>query len=306
MGTFAIALAPLLVLIVAGYGLKRTRYFPPELWSGMEKLTYFVLLPALLIHTLGNHDLANSPWSLMLEVVLGTVLMSALVLVLFFLVQNSIGGATFTSIFQGGVRFNSYIALAVSQSLYGIDGLRLTSVAMGFMVVLMNLLCVMALIKWGANGSRGAKPFVREVIRNPLIVACMIGWFLSLGNIELPAMIEQVLVFIGKAALPIGLLVVGSALKPELIRGHFKAVTLSSSVQYILKPLLVASLIYVTGLAGVAASVLFIAFMTPTATSSYILARQMGGDAETMASIVTFQTLLGFVAMPVIAAIVLV
>lgn len=66
-----------------------------------------------------------------------------------------------------------------------------------------------------------------------------------------------------------------------------------------------ALLISLTGLTGIAASVLVIFFMTPTATSGYILARQLGGDTETMASIITFQTLFAFVVMPVIALILL-
>jgi len=306
VNTFAVSLAPILVLILAGYGLKRLGFLPGEFWSGMEKLTYFVLLPALLIHALGKQTLVNSPWPSMAAVIFGTVLISASTLILYFVIQKSVSGPTFTSIFQGGIRFNSYIALAVAQGLYGAEGLRLTSVAMGFMVVLMNLLCVLALARWGATGVRGAKPFMREVIRNPLIVACAIGWFLSLSGVGLPGVAEEVLVFISKAALPIGLLVVGSALKPELVRGHFKAITVASAAQFVLKPLLVVLLVSVTQLAGTAASVLFIAFMTPTATSAYILARQMGGDAETMASIITFQTMLAFVAMPIIASIVLV
>jgi len=305
VSTFAVSLAPILVLILAGYGLKRLRFLPGEFWSGMERLTYFVLLPALLIHALGKQALVNAPWPPMVLVIFGTVLISASVLVLYFVIQKSVSGATFTSIFQGGVRFNSYIALAVSQGLYGAEGLRLTSVAIGFMVVLMNLLCVLALARWGATHVRGPKPFMREVIRNPLIVACAIGWVLSVSGVGLSGVVEEVLDFISKAALPIGLLVVGAALRPELVRGHFKAITVSSSVQYVLKPLLVAVLVPVAGLAGTPAAVLFIAFMTPTATSAYILARQMGGDAETMASIITFQTLLGFIAMPVIAAMVL-
>ena len=305
MSTFAISLVPILVLILAGYGLKRLRFLPGEFWSGMEKLTYFLLLPALLIHTLGKQTLVNSPWPSMVVVIVGTVLISASVLVLYFVILKSVSDATFTSIFQGGVRFNSYIALAVAQSLYGTEGLRYTSVAMGFMVVLMNLLCVLALAKWGTSHVRGTKPFMREVVRNPLIVACVIGWLLSLSGIGLTGVADEVLDFISKAALPIGLLVVGSALKPELVRGHFKAITVSSTVQYVIKPFLVALLVSATGLAGIPAAVLFIAFMTPTATSAYILARQMGGDAGTMASIITFQTLLAFISMPVIAAIVL-
>jgi predicted permease len=80
---------------------------------------------------------------------------------------------------------------------------------------------------------------------------------------------------------------------------------ISSVVQFGLKPVITALLIYTTGLSGIAAGVLIIAFMTPTAPMGYILARQLGGDTEAMASIITFQTLLALVAMPLIALLLL-
>jgi malonate transporter len=67
-----------------------------------------------------------------------------------------------------------------------------------------------------------------------------------------------------------------------------------------LKPLAVILLVSITGLAGIPAGVLLISFMTPTAPSTYILAGQLGGDIETMSSIITFQTLLAFLVMPAI------
>jgi len=306
MSAFATSLAPILVLILLGYGLKRIRFLSNEAWSGLEKLTYFVLLPALLIRTLGKQTLAGSPWPSMLVVVTGTLLVSALALVLFFQLRKSVGSATFTSIFQGGVRFNSYIVLSIAQSLFGVTGLAFASVAAGFMIVIANLLCVSVFVFWGTAGVRGFAPFIREVVRNPLIIACAVGWFLSVSGIGLPGITESALEFVGRAALPFGLLAVGAALKPELIRGHFKPIVVSSAVQFGLKPIVAALLISATALTGTPAAVIVIAFMVPTATSAYILARQLGGDTETMASIITFQTLLAFVAMPVIAAMLLV
>ncbi|MDX2506958.1 MAG: AEC family transporter [Gammaproteobacteria bacterium] len=286
-----------------GYGLKRVRFLAEEIWSGIEKLTYFVLFPALLIRTLGNQTLAGVPWTSMLVIVTGTLLTSAAVLIVLQQNINSENSATFTSIFQGGVRYNTYIALAVAQGLFGSVGLALSSVAAGFMIVLINLLCISVFIIWGKATFKGILPFIREIAGNPLIIACSIGWFLSLSGIGLPGLTEDVLEIIGRAALPFGLLAVGAALKPEAIRGHVKPIVISSLVQFALKPLTAALLISSTGLTGIAAGVLVVAFMTPTAPSAYILARQLGGDTETMASIITFQTLLAFFIMPLIALI---
>jgi predicted permease len=215
--------------------------------------------------------------------------------------RASVSGATFTSIFQGGVRFNTYIALAVAQAFFGSAGLTLAAMAAGFMIVLINLLCIAIFAIWGKATHTGIRPFIREILANPLIISCAIGWFLSLSQIGLPGITEEVLEIVGRAALPFGLLAVGAALNIEAIRGHISSIAISSAVQFGMKPMVAALLISTTGLTGVAAGVLVIAFMAPTAPSAYILARQLGGDTETMASIITFQTLLAFLAMPTIA-----
>ncbi len=305
MAEFVSALAPILFLILIGYGLKHFNFLPPETWPGMEKLTYFLLFPALLIRSLGNQSLAGSPWLAMLIVISLTLLISAMLLVLWYRFSDSVSPATFTSIFQGGVRFNTYIALAVALAFFGQQGLALGSLAAGFMIVLINLLCISAFAIWGKTSGKGLKPFLREVVYNPLIIGCVIGWFLSLSGIGLNAMADNILEIIGRAALPFGLLAVGAALRLDRLGGHIKSIVISSMIQFGVKPLLAAALIASMGLSGIAAGALLIAFMVPTASSAYILARQLGGDTETMASIITLQTLLGFLLMPLIAQLLL-
>lgn len=297
MSTFATALVPIVILIILGFVLKRARFLPEETWPGMEKLTYFVLFPSLLVRTLGKQSLAGVPWASMLQVVAGTLVMAAVLLLLFRRVIAS-NNPTFTSIFQGGIRFNTFIMLAVAQGLFGEAGLAMGSVAAGFMIVVINLWCVSVFALFGKASAHGIRPFIREVAGNPLIIGCAVGWFLSLSGIGLPFGTEDIFEIIGRAALPFGLIAVGAALRPEAIRGHLGPIVFSSIVQFGFKPLSTAVLIYLTGLTGIAAAVLTIAFMTPTASSAYILARQLGGDTETMASIITFQTLLAFIIMP--------
>lgn len=303
MVSFTTALTPVLVLILVGFGLKRAAFLPEGTWPGMEKLTYFVLFPALLVGTLGSQSLDGVPWPGMLAVVVGTLGIAATALVLWYRIRSSVDGATFTSIFQGGVRFNTYIALAVAQAYFGFKGLSLAAVAAGLMIVLVNVLCVSVLIMCGKVTHRGVTPYVREVAGNPLVLACAIGWFLSLSGIGLPGITEDILEIVGRAALPVGLLAVGAALRPEAVPGHVGSIAISSIVQFVLKPASAVLLISSVGLSGVAAAVVLVTLMVPTAPSAYILARQLGGDAETMASIITFQTLIAFLVMPLIASI---
>lgn len=304
MFTFTTALIPILTLIILGLVLRQIKFLPEGTWQGVEKLTYFILLPSLLIRTLGSQTLAGTPWPSMLLIVVVTIMTSTLLLIAF---RKSLSknNATFTSVFQGGVRFNTYITLAIAQGLYGAQGLAMASVAAGFMIILINVCCISVFVIWGKASFQGVYPFFKEIVGNPLIIACGIGWFLSLSGIGLPFIVGDVLEIVGRAALPFGLLAVGAALNLKAIKGHFSPIALSSLVQFGLKPLITAALVSYTGLTGVAAAVLIIAFMTPTAPSGYILARQLGGDTETMASIITVQTLLAFLIMPLLGMLLL-
>lgn len=300
MGEIATALIPILAPILLGFFLKRADFLSEQSWSDLEKLTYFVLFPSLLVHTLGKQRIAEVPWPGILITVAVTLSAAAACLVVWHWLRQEVTGPTFTSIFQGGVRFNTYIALAVAGAFFGAEGLAMGAIVVGFMIVLINLFCIAALSVWGSASVRGFLPLSRAVLGNPLILACAAGWTLSLTGIGVPGVTADVLEVIGRAALPFGLLAVGAALQPAALRGHIRPSLISSVIQFGFKPLMAAVLIAATGLTGAAAGAVAIALVTPTATSSYILARQLGGDAPAMASIITFQTLAAFAVMPAV------
>jgi len=293
------ALLPVLLLIALGYGVKRIGLISDDAWVGLERIAYYVLFPAMLVFNLADQPLAGVPWRNMLFVIAPTCLAAAVVLVGWHLAVGSVSGATFTSIFQGGVRFNSYIALAVTEAFFGAEGLAVAAVAVSLMIVIVNLLSVAAFAVWGERSGRiGLRRLLRDVVGNPLILASAFGLLLGLGDRDLPGVALDSLGLIGRAALPVGLLAVGAAVKPEAIRGHWRPVLVSTLVQYGLKPLTAALLIGLSGLSDIAAGTIFIMFITPIASSSYILSRQLGGDAVTTTSIITVQTLLAFLTMP--------
>lgn len=290
-----------MIIILIGYGLKKTAFLSTDAWQAIDKITYFILFPALLIHTLGNQTLDDISYLPILGVSVGTLLVSSVSLILFHYFKLTGNNATFTSIFQGGVRFNTYIILAISHSFFGSEGLTLASISIGFTVVMVNFLSISVFIIWGKNKPQGMLPYFKNMIQNPLILGCFIGWGLSLSGIGLPGVSENIFEIIGRAALPLGLLSVGSALTLKSIYGHSQAITLASIVQFGVKPLTATLLISSLNISGVTAGILTLLFIVPTAPSSYILARQLGGDMEAMASIITVQTLLAFILMPVLA-----
>lgn len=300
MTTIANALIPVLALILAGFIIQRTSFLPPSFWPSAEKLTYFLLMPATLIHNLAGKKIDSLPWLKILITVEGAVFASALLITLWWLINRHMSGPVFTSLFQGGVRFNTFVALALAENLYGSEGLFLAAMGAGFMIILINVLCVSAFSVAVRNGSKtGLRQLGIDLLCNPLIIGCVIGVGLNVLGIRLPTAVDGVLSLAGKAAFPVGLLAVGAAYQAGNLMLHRHPLVVSSTVQFLCKPLIAWGIAVSLGLSGVALSVVVLLFSVPTAPSAFILSRQMGGDHDSMASIITVQTCLSFVTLPV-------
>jgi predicted permease len=299
MTTIADALIPVLAMILVGFVIQRTGFLPPAFWPSAEKLTYFLLMPATLIHNLAGKKIGALPWLKILFTVEGAVLASALLITLWWLANRHMSGPVFTSLFQGGVRFNTFVALAVAENLFGGDGLFLAALGAGFMIILINVLCVSAFSLTVNSGSGiDLKRLARDLLRNPLIIACVIGVGVNASGIKLPTAIDGILALGGKAAFPVGLMAVGAAYRAGNLILHWQPLMVSSAVQFLCKPLIAWGLATALGLSGVPLSVAVLLFSVPTAPSAFILSRQMGGDHDSMAAIITVQTCLSFFTMP--------
>ncbi len=299
MNSVTDALIPVLALILTGFVIQRTTFLPPSFWPSAEKLTYFLLMPATLIHNLAGKQIGSLPWLKILLTVEGAVLASALLITLWWLVNRHMGGPAFTSFFQGGVRFNTFVALALAENLFGRDGLFLAAMGAGFMIILINVLCVSA-FSLAVNNSAGInfKQLSGDLLRNPLIIGCVIGVGLNTAGLKLPLAIDGILALGGKAAFPVGLMAVGAAYRAENLMLHWQPLLVTSTVQLLCKPAIAWSLATCLGLTGTALGVVVLLFSVPTAPSAYILSRQMGGDHDSMAAIITAQTCLSFITLP--------
>ena len=293
------ALIPVLALIVVGFLIQRTGFLPSSFWPSAEKLTYFLLMPATLIHNLAGKKTGAFPWLKILLTVEGAVLASAILVTLWWLANRRMEGTVFTSLFQGGVRFNTFVALALAENLFGRDGLFLAAMGAGFMIILINVLCVSAFsLTVNKEAKVDLKRLGGDLLRNPLIIGCVIGVGVNASGMALPNAVDGFLALGGKAAFPVGLMAVGAAYRADNLMLHWHPLVVSSSVQFLCKPLIAWGLATYLGLTGVALSVAVLLFSVPTAPSAYILSRQMGGDHDSMAAIITVQTCLSFVTLP--------
>jgi malonate transporter len=305
MAVVIAALMPVFLLIVLGFVLKRSLMRPETQWHGLERLTYYVLFPLLLVQTLVKADLTTVPVAgVGGALLLAALLMSLLCLALRpFLARCAVDGPAFTSIFQGATRWQTYVALAVSGNLYGDTGLALASVAMVAIIPLVNVFSVSVLAHYASPKKQSVRAIVMTVVRNPLIWACAIGLALNVTHIPLPKIWHEVADALGRSSLAIGLLVTGAGLHLEGMFRPSLAASVSLFLKLVLMPLIGVTLALWFGLSGPNLAIVAACSAVPTSSSAYVLARQMGGDAPLLAQIITLQTILAAITMPIAIAI---
>ena len=294
------ALAPVFILIGLGW-LLRARGFPgAAFWPAAERLVYFVLFPPLLFLTTAAADLADLDL-LPLAAALLAAIAATTGLAIALRPLLGIGDAGFTSVLQGAIRCNTYVGLAAGSVLLGPMGLTVMGVVVFVVVTAVNLLSVVALIHYGRR-SAGRREVVASVARNPLILACLFGFLGNASGIELPAVAHDTLDILARASLTLGLLCVGAGLELGHLGRERLAVALTAGLKLLAMPAataLACRMFGVDGL-GVAAGVLFTA--CPISASSYVLARQLGGDATLLAGLITTTTVAALASMPLVLA----
>ncbi|HMK43765.1 MAG TPA: AEC family transporter [Dissulfurispiraceae bacterium] len=291
------ALSPVFLLIVLGFLLRRTIFRKAEFWHPIENLAYYVLFPALFLSTLSKTPFAVEELAPLLLVIAGAIVMISCLLlsVRGIFLKN---GPSFSSVFQGAIRYNTYVGMSAAGALYGQAGVALLAVIAAFMVPLVNVLSVYVLTRHASRRPFSRGIIVKEILGNPLIISSFCGLALGFLRMPFPAVVEQGLDALGKASLPLGLLAVGAGLELGAIPANRSAMFLGSGLKLCLFPVLVWAGLRIAGIQPHTAAVAILYAALPTASSAFILARALGGDYRLMAGLISFQTLLAFATMP--------
>lgn len=300
MLTVLLSILPIFVLILLGLAMRRWNFPGDAFWPLADRSVYFVFFPALLIHNLARGDLGDLDPTGLFGTLLGSILLIA-ALSFAFRRLLPIDGPGFTSLFQGSVRFNTFVGFGAVAALAGNAGITLYAVVIAVAIPFLNFITVLVMMRHGAN-AQGAtwRDQVLALAKNPLILACLIGILLNVSGLGLPRGIDAIFKTLGDAASPLGLLTVGAALQLDALRRGSRAVAVACLLKLLLYPLAMFGLARLWDLTLLETQVLVLWAMLPTSSASYILARQMGGDAPLMAAIVTATTVGAFITMPIL------
>lgn len=303
----ALSILPIILTILCGYGLVRSGILPRENWGGIETLCFRLLFPIVLIRSIAFSDVTFAQFGPMIIAVVAALVLAGLATLAlrWIRTKDQLPNPALTTLFQTTTRWNAFIALAVAELLFdrqgGVDGVALIAAAMAVLIPTINIANIVVLATFG-TAKTSLKGIAKMVIMNPLVQGCAIGIAINLSGIWVPKPAIQTLDLIGRAGLGVGLLAVGAGIDPARFFKKSSSLWLGVVLRLALCPALFLVLAFYldVGQAETLAGILILA--VPAATNGYIIAKQMGGDADLYADILAWQTVLSMLILPLFAA----
>jgi len=290
---------PIFSIITLGWFVRFKGFIQPEFLGPANRLVYYLAIPAMIFHAIAKASLkANFDVTVLLITLLSVLIVFAVAwcVGLFWGIRQGALGTFIQASFHGNL---GYIGLAVAFYSLGNDGFVRASIIAGFTMILQNFLAVVAL-QWNSDDisapeNKGA--VVLRVLGNPVILSAFAGILFSFSGLRLPMVMDRSLKILSRLALPMALLPIGASLSFKLMQAKIFQLFSSSFLKLILLPGLGVILYRVFHIDPQGYLPGLILLASPTATLTYIMAKEMNGDEDfavaavsicTMVSAVTF------------------
>ena len=287
---FAQLLFPDFSLILIGYLLCRFTPLNRKIWEPIESLVYFFLFPVLLFASIVRTPLE---WQSATHMMTAGLALGSLGILLSYSVRfwpgfrHQVDPKLHAASAQIGFRFNSFIVLALVDRILGPEGLPLVAVLIGVCVPLFNVGAVYPMARHGQQG------FLRELVRNPLIIATLSGLVASVVGFQIPNWLQPTTDRIGQASLALGLMAAGAGMQLGSMRASKRLGAAMLLIKHLALPLMALGIAILWNLDPAQTLVLLLFSAVPTASSCYVLAARMGYNGPYVAGLVTLSTLLG-------------
>lgn len=284
---------PIFLIIFLGCAARHRGMITPAFLGPANQLTYYLAIPAMIFRSISQGSLKKDFHPDVLAVTLGTLL-------LFFILSWAIClavrirprqfGTFLQSCFHGNL---GYIGLAVAYYFLGDQGLVRASILAGFVMILQNFLAVLALQYWsdGIPSKSRIRSMIVKILGNPVILSAMAGILFSLSGLPIPPVLGRSLDILKGLALPLSLLLIGASLSFELMRSRMFSLLTSGIMKLVLLPGLGFGLYHLMGISPGDFVPGLILLASPTATITYVMAKEMNGDAEFAVAAISLSTL---------------
>lgn len=290
----ATTLIPIFIVVLLGWGVRHRGFLPDEFVESANRLVYYVAIPAMMFQSITRSALRD--WLNPLVIMPPLIALAVIYLLAWGISRmvynhRSLKGTFIQSSGHGNL---GYIGLAVVYYFLGDNGLAEAGVIAGFMMILQNVLSVMSLQFYAPKNSSamGLKNYSTNVIGNPIIISIVFGMLVSVIGIPVPVILHRSLTIISGLALPTALLIIGASLSLERVRAFSGLALSAAAIKLLLLPAVGWGLYGLFQLDTTDILPGLILLASPTATVSYVMAKEMHGNSDLAMATISVSTLL--------------
>jgi predicted permease len=301
-------LLPVFLIMAVGAFLRKTEFFSDEFVAGLNRLVFWVGLPCLLFGKIvtAEYDYAVAGKTT-LVVIAGTLGCVAAAYIVVFIIR--IRPQAVGSFVQGAFRGNLYyVGLAlIIYSFAGADpktSADMENVAVFVLALLIPIYNIGAVIVLLASQHKIDRyvpvKVAREIITNPLFIACVAGGICLYLLPPLPLFISRSCEAIGAISLPLALIGIGGVIVQSKVAGCWLPALAASLIKVALAPVVGYWAAHLVGLGSNETKIALLLLACPTAVTAYVVAEQLGGDDKLSAAIIVVSTFLSIISLSVV------
>jgi len=288
---------PIFLLVIIGYILRKVGWMSERLAEEGARLVFNLALPCSVFRSIMNSDITQTFNAKLVFTTVGAIvgIFAVLCLVVPKLMKSSSDAAT---IIQASFRSNFLIlCVPMARNMYGEAGMGPTTLLLAFAIPSFNVLAIVAFTLIANNdpsvsiGKRALNAFI-GVLKNPLFIGAVLGILFSLLRIKLPTFLDEAVGDIGAMATPLALLTMGAQFDVQKFKSSLSVTMIAAFCRVIVCPLVVVGTGILLGFRGYELGALYVLFSAPTAVSSYVMAKNMGGNGNLASQVILVTTFL--------------
>lgn len=285
---------PLFFMMLLGYILYRVKFLNDNFLSVANKFVYNVTLPVMLFNDLATADIRSSFDAGYVGFCAAVTVVSILIiwgLSRWLFRDKSIVG----EFVQGCYRSSAAIlGGAFIQNIYGTSGMG------GLMILgsvpLYNVFAVLILALESPQEAteplgRKLRRSIISVLRNPTLIAIVLGLLASLVELPLPAIATKTMSSLGGVTTPLALLIIGAGFQGKAALEKIGPTALATAVKLLVLPAVFLPAAILLGFTDQKLVALLVMLGSITTPSAYVMARQMGHKGTLTASICAATTI---------------
>lgn len=285
---------PVFLVILIGYFLKRFGLMKQSFADNASDLVFWLFLPAMIFRQISAVDPSTLQGFEKTALVGGlSVTVHFLLLTVIFnkVIKDPLSRGAFI---HGSFRCNyALIGVPLAINLFGSEGAVKSAVMLAVTMPFFNIYAVITLSLNSGNGEKISIPkMLLKILKNPYIIAIILGLIFSFFTIPVPEVIGKTLDYMASTATPLALLTIGAFLNVSDVKNNIKLALSASLIKTVAIPLICLPLVLLAGFRGTDLGVLFILYTAPASVTSFIMAKGMKSDASLAANIIVISTAL--------------